>query len=158
MEQFFLKEIQKPAEQLLYIKWIRKCVCAKLLQSCPTLCDHVDYSPPGPSVHGFLQARILEWVAMPSSRGLPDPGIELAFHMSPALAGRFFTPSTTQEARIRKYPLHIQMGTKGGDTFLSYTPPTAQWYTVKKADSSFSLKSERFGSPTSKAPTFKTSR
>ena len=36
-------------------------------QSCPTLCDPVDYSPPGSSVHGILQARILEWVAMPSS-------------------------------------------------------------------------------------------
>ena len=42
---------------------------AKLLQSCPTLCDPMDYSPPGSSVHGILQARILEWVAMSSSRG-----------------------------------------------------------------------------------------
>ena len=44
------------------------CVCAKLLQSCPTLCNPVDCSLPGSSVHGILQARILEWVAMPSSR------------------------------------------------------------------------------------------
>ena len=44
------------------------CVCAKLLQSCPTLCDPMDYSPPGSSVNGILQARMLEWVAMPSSR------------------------------------------------------------------------------------------
>ena len=36
-------------------------------QLCPTLCDPMDSSPPGPSVHGILQARILEWVAMPSS-------------------------------------------------------------------------------------------
>ena len=36
----------------------------------------MDCSPPGSSVHGILQARVLEWVAMPSSRGLPDPGIE----------------------------------------------------------------------------------
>ena len=41
----------------------------KRLQSCPTLCDPVDCSPPGSSVHGILQARILEWVAMPFSRG-----------------------------------------------------------------------------------------
>ena len=40
-------------------------VCAKSLQLCPTLCDHMDYSPPGSSVHGLLQARILEWVAVP---------------------------------------------------------------------------------------------
>ena len=38
-------------------------------QSCPTLCDPIDCSSPGFSVHGILQARILEWVAMPSSRG-----------------------------------------------------------------------------------------
>ena len=44
-------------------------VCTKSLQSCPTLCDPMDYSPPDSSVHGILQARILEWVAMPSSRG-----------------------------------------------------------------------------------------
>ena len=44
-------------------------VCALVAQSCLTLCDPVDYSPPSSSVHGILQARILEWVAMPSSRG-----------------------------------------------------------------------------------------
>jgi len=44
-------------------------VYAKLLPSCLTLCDPMDCSPPGSSVHGILQARILEWVAMPSSRG-----------------------------------------------------------------------------------------
>ena len=38
-------------------------------QSCPTLCDPMDCSPPGSSVHRILQARILEWVAMPSSGG-----------------------------------------------------------------------------------------
>ena len=37
---------------------------AKLLQSCPTLCDPMDSSPPGSSVHGILQERILEWVAI----------------------------------------------------------------------------------------------
>ena len=42
---------------------------AKSLQSCLTLCDPMDYRPPGSSVHGILQARILEWAAMPSSRG-----------------------------------------------------------------------------------------
>ena len=44
------------------------CVPAKSLQLCPTLCDPMNCSPPGSSVHGILQARILEWVAMPSSR------------------------------------------------------------------------------------------
>ena len=52
----------------------------------------------GSSVHGILQARILEWVAMPSSGDLPDPGIEPSSPMSPALAGGLFTTSTTCEA------------------------------------------------------------
>ena len=42
---------------------------ANLLQSCPTLCDPRDCSPLVSSVHGIVQARILEWVALPSSRG-----------------------------------------------------------------------------------------
>ena len=45
------------------------CVCAKLLQSCLTLYDPMDCSPPGSSALGILQARILAWVAMLSSRG-----------------------------------------------------------------------------------------
>ena len=42
-------------------------------QSCPTLCDAMDYSLPGSSVHGILQARILERVVIPSSRGASQP-------------------------------------------------------------------------------------
>ena len=42
---------------------------AKLLQSCPTLCAPIDGSPPGSSIHGISQARILEWVTVPSPRG-----------------------------------------------------------------------------------------
>ena len=38
-------------------------------QSCPVLCDLMDYSPTGSAVHGILQARILEWVDIPSSKG-----------------------------------------------------------------------------------------
>ena len=49
------------------------CVYAKSLQLCPTLCDSMEYRPPGSSVHGVLQARILEWVAFASSRGSSQP-------------------------------------------------------------------------------------
>ena len=45
-------------------------VCAKSLQWCPTLCDHIHCSPPSSSVHGSLQVRTLQPVAMPSSRGI----------------------------------------------------------------------------------------
>ena len=44
------------------------CMRVKLLQSCPTLCDPMDCSPPGSPVQGILQARILEWIAISFSR------------------------------------------------------------------------------------------
>ena len=71
------------------------CVCAELLQPCLTLCDPVDCRPPGPSAHGILQTRILEWVAKPPPGDLPHPGIKPTFLMSPALTGGFFTTSAT---------------------------------------------------------------
>ena len=69
------------------------CVHAKSLHLCLTLCEPTDCSLPGSSVHGILQARILEWVAMLSSRGSSRPS-----DRTPALAGRFFTTSATWEA------------------------------------------------------------
>ena len=54
----------------------------KVAQSCPTLCDPMDCSLPGSSVRGILQARVLEWVALPSSGDIPDRGTE---PRSPAL-------------------------------------------------------------------------
>ena len=59
---------------LIHKSWLSFCMVhgAKSHHSCPTLCDP-DCSPPGPSVHGILQARILERVAMPSSRGSSPP-------------------------------------------------------------------------------------
>ena len=58
-----------------YTNSLEGCVCVptKSLQLCPTLCDPMDCSPPDSSVHGILQARILEWVAMASSRGSSRP-------------------------------------------------------------------------------------
>ena len=51
-------------------------MCVLVTELCPTLCDPVNYSPPASSVHGIFKARILEWVAIPFSRDLPNPGIE----------------------------------------------------------------------------------
>ena len=76
---------------------------AKSLQSCPTLGNPVDYSQLGSSVHGIIQARILEWVAMPSPEDLPNPGIEPMSLRSPALAGGCFT---TNAAWYRLDPYH----------------------------------------------------
>ena len=62
---------------------IASCVHAKSLQSYRTLCYLMDHSPPGSSVHGILQAGILDWVAMPSSRGSSWPRGQICiFHVS----------------------------------------------------------------------------
>ena len=58
---------------------------AKLLQSCLTFCDLMDHSPPGSSVYGILQTRILERVAMPSSRGSLPAEVKPMSLESPAL-------------------------------------------------------------------------
>ena len=76
------------------------CVCAKLLQLCLTLCNPMDYSPPGSSVHGILQARILQWVACPPSGDLPNPGIKPVSLKSPTFVGRFFTTVLSGKPRI----------------------------------------------------------
>ena len=54
----------------VYLTQLCMCVCAQL---CPTLCDSMDCGLPGSSVHGLFQARILEWVAVSSSRGSSQP-------------------------------------------------------------------------------------
>ena len=56
-------------EQIVFV-FVFLAVCAQALQSCPALCDS---SPQGSSVHGILQARILECVAIPSSKGSSQP-------------------------------------------------------------------------------------
>ena len=62
------REVQKKHLLLLYwlcqSLWLNAAAAAKSLQLCPTLCDHIDGSPPGSPVHGILQARTLEWVAV----------------------------------------------------------------------------------------------
>ena len=65
--------LTKVPEKMTSIHIIRACVRAKSLQSYPTLCNPMDHSPPGASVQEILQARTLEWAAMPSSRGSSRP-------------------------------------------------------------------------------------
>ena len=83
--------------------------CAKLLQSFLTLCPPRDYNLPGSSVHGILQARILEWVAMPSSRGVfpiqgPNPGLlhcrHILYHLSHQ--DMWFNPVAKQYRQSKK--------------------------------------------------------
>ena len=63
-------------------------VLCLVTQPCLTLRDPMDCSPPGSSVHGILQVRILEWVVMPSSRGSSQPRDQAQVS---CIAGRFFT-------------------------------------------------------------------
>ena len=81
--------------------WICICMYAKLLQLCPTLCNPLDCSQPVSYVHWISQAKILEWVAMPSSRG--SSWLKPLSLKSPALAGAFFTTSAIWEAHIWIY-------------------------------------------------------
>ena len=64
---------EEVAVRLSLESWIEmRCAMCVLIQLCPTLCDPLDCSPPGSSVHGIFQARILEWVAI-SFRGSSWP-------------------------------------------------------------------------------------
>ena len=79
-------------------------MCVKSLQSCPALCDPMNYGPPGSSVHGILQERILE-LPFPSPEDLPNLGIEPTFLTYPASADGFFTTSATlHEAKRSESP------------------------------------------------------
>ena len=84
-------------------------LCVVLVtQSCPTLCDFVDCSPPGSSVHGILQARILEWVAI-SFKGSfqPREGTQVS-----STAGRFFTVWATREVNYLDYLMVLKSNSK----------------------------------------------
>ena len=77
--------------------WEAVCVCVWFAQSCLTLCNARNCSPPASSIHGILQARILKWVAMPSSRGSSQPRDQTCVSCGSWLAGGFFS---TWEAHL----------------------------------------------------------
>ena len=66
--KFIYYEYLKPSQTFTAIRVLAAAAAAKLLQSCLTLCDPIDSSPPGPTIPGILQARTLEWVAISSSK------------------------------------------------------------------------------------------
>ena len=92
---------------IMYLACVCVCVCvsAQSLQSCQTLCDPIDCSPPGSSVHGISQARIriLEWVVMPSSRGASGPR---DWTRDSCIVGGFFTTESSGKPLVYKiHPL-----------------------------------------------------
>ena len=80
-------------------RWAKVREVAKS-QSGLTVCDSRDCSPPGSSVHGILQARILEWVAMPSSRGSSQPRGKNPCPCISCVGRWFFTTNSTWEAPL----------------------------------------------------------
>ena len=77
--------------------WTNPCVCAKLLQLCPTLCDPMDCSLSGTSVHGILQARILRWIAIPFFKASSWPRDRTQVS---CIADRFFTSWAIREVPV----------------------------------------------------------
>ena len=95
MGQCLCSKIRRILKSLRLSKWIMQgtmvSLKVKVIQSCPTLCDPIDYI-----VHGILQARILEWVAFPFSRGSSQPRDRTQVS---CIAGRFFTSWAAREAK-----------------------------------------------------------
>ena len=79
---------------------------SEVTQSCPTLCDPVDCSLPSSSVHGILQARILEWVAVSFSRGSSRPKDRTRVS---CIGGRHFNLWATREAPWKWYKIQISV-------------------------------------------------
>ena len=98
----FCESVSKINKRKKYICTHESVWKCQSLQLCLTLWDPLDYSPPGSSVHGILQARILEWVAMPFSRGSSWPRDQTQVS---CIAGRFLIIGTTREAHIYTYML-----------------------------------------------------
>ena len=95
-------------------------VHAKSLQSCPTLCDLLDCSPPGSSVHGILQASILERVAISSCRGSSQPRDRTCASYVSCIGRWFFTTNATWEALCISEELANLSG-EGNGTPLQYS-------------------------------------
>ena len=89
--------VTNPNLSYLVVKSNTDCMSANLLQWCPTLWDPMDYSLPGSSVHGILQWRLLEWVAISFLRGSSEPRDQTRVS---CIAGRFFTVWGTKEALV----------------------------------------------------------
>ena len=96
----FSPQVQAVRSHYWHIPHLQILLRAKPLQLCPALCDSMYCNLPGSSVHRILQARILEWAAMPFSRGSSRPRDQTQTLLSPALTGRFFATSAPWEAMI----------------------------------------------------------
>ena len=88
-------------------------------QSCLTLCNPMDCSSPGSSVHGILQARILEWFSIPFWRGLSQPR---DLTQVPCIPSRFFTVWTKKEVPIQNKKNFFKVNPQAMHVFAVVTP------------------------------------
>ena len=93
-----VRSISVSSLTLLFAFLLLQCMHAKSLQLCLILCDTMDDSSPGSSVHGSLQERILRWIAMPSFRGLSWPRDWTLLYCNSWIAVRFFYHWAAKEA------------------------------------------------------------
>ena len=101
-----LKSVSRQTYRFWHQVWVWMVSSVVLVaQSYPTLCNPMDCSLPGSSVHGILQARILEWIAIPLSRGSSQPRDWTCVSY---IAGKFFTVWATREALLCSEELSIQ--------------------------------------------------
>ena len=98
-------------------------------QSCPTLCDPMDCRLPGSSVHGILQVRILEWVAIPFSRGSSQPKNRTQVS---CMTSRFFTIWATREALCVSWVIS-KARNKSSQMERWYLPSKQAWHVEVKA-------------------------
>ena len=104
------KQIHRMTQQFHF-----QCMCA---QSCPTLCNPLDHSPSGCSVHGIFQARILEWVATSSSRGSSQPRDCTCISCVSCI---FFTTEPPEKPPLPSiYPKELKAGTQRDNCILMY--------------------------------------
>ena len=106
----------------------RECMCAKPIQSCPTLQDPVDCRLPGFSIHGILQERILEWVAMPSSRGSSRPRDRTQVSCISYTGRRVLYHDATWEALFTVKPNSLNKENPGCDFFFQVR--SLSWFMV----------------------------
>ena len=95
---------------------------------CPTFCDPMDYSPRGPSVHGILQARILEWVAISFSRGSSQPTLMVTqLYGVFCVSGTFSTHSPTWSTTVLWTKKRIQWPVRASGHMISCPCLLSPW-------------------------------
>ena len=122
-----LKSIHMLQMEIFIFCWILYCICSAVLclvfQLCLILCDPMDYSPEAPPSMGILQARILKWIAIPSSRGSWQPR---NWTLVSCITGRFLTSWAAREALYCIYMQYIYYTHTHTHNFLSFI----HWWTL----------------------------